>query len=231
MAEDAASRYVAARLAEKRWRQADLGRASGLDKNTISTFMTGKSKPSLATLGKIEDALDLTPGTLAALGEDTEEPAWFRSSGPDRRLARASEEDLLAELTHRVVQMKGELERLRESAEEMKSIQSRREQYLAEHGDDDEHHRSLGAKIAFLVHKSEHDGWTTDDEADWQELWDLVHLEMLLAEYKGVPSEGAKPAAVTPIGHAEQRRQRILEDGQPVETAADDRTNPPRSES
>ncbi len=42
---------------------------------------------------------------------------------------------------------------------------------------------------------------------------------------------GTKPAPVTPIGHAEQRRQRILEDGQPVETAADDRTNPPRSES
>lgn len=62
-------------LRARRWSQADLSRASGVDKNTISDFLTGKRRPADFTLAKIEAALGLIPGTLAALGEDPERRA------------------------------------------------------------------------------------------------------------------------------------------------------------
>lgn len=83
--------YVAAQLRAKRWKQADLVRETGLDKNTISDFMTGKRKPSLDTLSKIEDALDLIRGTLAGLGEDSR-----AGTGPASPRARLIEEELQA---------------------------------------------------------------------------------------------------------------------------------------
>lgn len=104
MTEDAKARYVAARLAEKRWKQADLVRETGLDKNTISDFLSGKREPSLATLAKIEDALVLTRGTLAALGEDPS--AGQPAEGPAAAAAHLTDEELLADLTYRLQQLK-----------------------------------------------------------------------------------------------------------------------------
>lgn len=42
MTEGSAPKFVLARLTERRWRQADLPRETGLDKNTISDFLTEK---------------------------------------------------------------------------------------------------------------------------------------------------------------------------------------------
>lgn len=112
MAEDPIAKFVSVRLAEKRWRQADLVRASGVDKNTISTFMTGKSKPSPVTLAKIETALGLTPGTLADIGEEDEKETRRAARIAevqrldDPLLREASDEQLLAELGWRLVQLR-----------------------------------------------------------------------------------------------------------------------------
>jgi len=108
MAEDPIAKFVSVRLAEKRWRQADLVRASGVDKNTISTFMTGKSKPSPVTLAKIETALGLTPGTLADIGEEDLRAARVAEQQrlDDPTLREASDEQLLAELGWRLVQLR-----------------------------------------------------------------------------------------------------------------------------
>jgi len=70
MAEDALARFVATELAKRGWNQTDLGREARLNKNTLTDFFNGRSRPSRRTLARIEDALDLTLGTLAALGED-----------------------------------------------------------------------------------------------------------------------------------------------------------------
>lgn len=190
---DTKADYVAAKLRAKRWKQADLVRETGLDKNTISDFMTGKRKASLDTLGKIEDALDLTRGTLAALGEEPE-PGFVRAAASDRTIGHADEEELLVELTYRMRQLKREIARLREPADEMLQLRARRDQFLNEHADDSEYLRSLRDKIMSLVFKSEAEGLGVDDESEWSRLWDLVHLEMLRADY---------PLAVRAIGSSE----------------------------
>lgn len=108
MAETTTAAFVAARLAERQWNQSDLVRASGVDKNTISTFMTGKTRaPSRATLAKIEAALGLTPGTLAAIGEDPHAgPPAATDKTTTPTLREATDEELLAELGYRMIQLR-----------------------------------------------------------------------------------------------------------------------------
>lgn len=117
MTEDLRNRIRLA-LAERGWTQADLVRKSGVDKNTISTLMTGKATPRPSTLGKIEAALGLTPGTLAAPGEDDQlaEPAWARLAEAD--LSSYPDEVLLAELGARLRHFKGLARDLRGALEE-----------------------------------------------------------------------------------------------------------------
>jgi transcriptional regulator with XRE-family HTH domain len=67
-------RVVQARLAELGWKQGDLVREAGVNKNTISGYLLGHQKPRAATLARIEHALGLTHGTLTASGDD-ERPA------------------------------------------------------------------------------------------------------------------------------------------------------------
>lgn len=100
--EELIGQRVRAALSDHRWRQSDLVRATGLDKNTVSAIVNGRQRASDATLGRIEAGLGMTPGTLAAAGEDA--PA----AGPSPDLAGASPEDLLAALTHKVLGLREE---------------------------------------------------------------------------------------------------------------------------
>ena len=104
MKEKDARSVVRSALASKRWSQADLSRAADVDKNTISDFLTGKRQASLPTLAKIEVALGMTPGTLAAIGE---EPLAEPSSA-------LSDAELLAELGYRLTRLQRENDELRE---------------------------------------------------------------------------------------------------------------------
>ena len=67
-------RAVQTRLAELGWKQGDLVREAGVNKNTVSGYLLGRQKPRAATLARIERALGMTSGMLTAAGED-EPPA------------------------------------------------------------------------------------------------------------------------------------------------------------
>lgn len=110
----AAAQRVMARLSEKGWSRATLAREAGVDPATITDFLNGKRWPILATLGKIEAALSLTPGTLAALGEETipAEPAT-----PERP-SELTDADLLAELGYRLTRLQRENTELRQRLQE-----------------------------------------------------------------------------------------------------------------
>lgn len=116
MAEDAAqriARYVASELVRRGWTQAELAQAAGVNKNTITSFMRGEASPR--TVKKVEAGLGMTPGTLAAAGEDTPD------AGPSPALAGASPEDLLAALTHKVLGLREENARLQERVEHLEA--------------------------------------------------------------------------------------------------------------
>lgn len=98
--EEAVAARLRAALADKRWRQSDLVRSTGLDKNTVSAIVNAKQRASDATLGAIEDALGLTRGTLAA-SEPEERPMPVRPS-EETYLSAASEAEIMAELTYRI---------------------------------------------------------------------------------------------------------------------------------
>lgn len=113
--EELIGQRVRAALSSHQWRQSDLVRATGLDKNTISAIANGRQRASDATLGRIETAFGMTPGTLAAAGEDTPD------TGPAPALAGASPEDLLAALTHKVLGLREENARLQERIEQLEA--------------------------------------------------------------------------------------------------------------
>ncbi|MFT4227956.1 helix-turn-helix domain-containing protein [Micropruina sp.] len=110
MTEDA-RRRVAVHLAERGWNQSDLVEATGINKNTISDFLSGRTvNPSRRTLARIEGALGLTPGTLVDAGEDPE-PATPGDRGRETpSLREATDEELLAELGYRIVQLRRDAE-------------------------------------------------------------------------------------------------------------------------
>lgn len=113
--EELIGQRVRAALSDHRWRQSDLVRATGLDKNTVSAIVNGRQRASDATLGRIEAGLGMTPGTLAAAGEDTPD------AGPSPALVSASPEDLLAALTHKVLGLREENARLHERIEQLET--------------------------------------------------------------------------------------------------------------
>lgn len=116
MTEDAAQRiahYVASELVKRGWTQVKLAQAAGVNKNTITAFMRGEASPR--TMKKVEAGLGMTPGTLAAAGEDTPD------AGPSPALVSASPEDLLAALTHKVLGLREENARLHERIEQLET--------------------------------------------------------------------------------------------------------------
>lgn len=97
--EEAVAARLRKALSRKQWRQSDLVRATGLDKNTISALVNAQQRASEATLGKIEAALDLTPGTLAGSAPE-DRPASPRP--PEGiSLSTASVPEIMTELTYR----------------------------------------------------------------------------------------------------------------------------------
>lgn len=176
-----------------------------VDPQTLGDFLAGRRWPIGATLAKIETALELTPGTLAVTGEDPE-PPFMRPASADRAIGQLGEEDLLAELAYRVRQLKHEIDQLREPAEEMNRLRSRREAFLQQHKDDDDELRSVSHDITALVFKSEHEGWNADDESDWSRLWDRVLLRMLTAQIR--PDELATRRRQTPVLQTRAARPR-----------------------
>lgn len=116
MTEDAAqriARYVAGELVRRGWTQAELAKAAGVNKNTITSFMRGEA--SARTIKKVETGLGMTPGTLAAAGEDAPD------AGSSPALAAASPEDLLAALTHKVLGLREENARLQDRIEQLET--------------------------------------------------------------------------------------------------------------
>ncbi|MFT3877165.1 MAG: helix-turn-helix transcriptional regulator [Propioniciclava sp.] len=114
--------------------RSSLSRKSGVDPNTVSDFLNGLRWPILKTLAKIEAALGLTPGTLAALGED---PHLGEADPPNGTvttptLRSATDEELLAELGYRMVQLRRAAEDA--TASGPASMQERRHRQVLEQG-------------------------------------------------------------------------------------------------
>lgn len=111
MAEETLGAFLAAALARKKLTGQDLARAAGLNKNTVSALLNDRiERPSRITLSKIETALGLTPGTLAAIGEDA--PAGAPAERPD--LGALSDADLIGELGYRLTRLQRENDELSE---------------------------------------------------------------------------------------------------------------------
>ncbi len=68
--EDAARRMVLAFMSERELDNAAMAKLAKIDVNTLGDFLAGKRWPRTSTLGKLDKALGLTPGTLAAVGEE-----------------------------------------------------------------------------------------------------------------------------------------------------------------
>ncbi len=107
----AARRRAEAEMAQRGWNQSDLARESRVDPKTVSTFLSGSRWPARATLAKIDEALELTRGTLAGIGDESQPAVPAQDS--DALIAELDEEDLLAELAYRVRRLKRENTELR----------------------------------------------------------------------------------------------------------------------
>ena len=139
-------------LAERGWTQSDLVRASGVDKNTLSGLINGKSQPRDATLGRIEAALGLTPDMLAARGED--QPRSGSSFDSSRDLAKVPDAELVSELAYRVERYR----RIAEADEAPAVLERRRAK----------------ARKEFLAGVSEH----SDEYHQWlKREWDALDFE------------------------------------------------------
>ena len=85
---------------------------AGVDQGTLSDFLSGNRWPINRTLNKIETALNLKEGTLAALGEKT--PPEEAPKIPEQTsLADATPDELTAELTYRIKALTREIEELK----------------------------------------------------------------------------------------------------------------------
>lgn len=87
MAENPQALHAAARMQALGWNQTDLAREAGVDEGTISDFLAHKRRPRRGTIGRIEAALGVTPGTLGATGEDP--PAKAPSEMSEAELVQA----------------------------------------------------------------------------------------------------------------------------------------------
>lgn len=78
---------IARRMAVARMKPAELASASGLDDSQMSKVLAGRAGLSLASLGRIAQALGCSRAEiLAAADGDTEPPPARRRPAPSRRL-------------------------------------------------------------------------------------------------------------------------------------------------
>ncbi len=66
----AALEFVLRELHLHNWDKVDLARETGLDAGTVGDLLAGKRWPRIKTLGKIEAALECSPGMLQAIAEE-----------------------------------------------------------------------------------------------------------------------------------------------------------------
>lgn len=198
-------------LAARGWTQTDLVRASGVDKNTLSGLINGKSQPRAATLGRLEAALGLSPGDLAGPGEDR--PFRLGHSaldGPDRlqvELANAADAEVTSELSYRleslrrqVAEMASLIESNREAVERERRRNGRRKEFLG-HIDEDspEGLQRILQEVTNLVFESQEGAgsWKVDHQAAWEALCDTVDAlawaednDLVVVERLAGPDEG-----------------------------------------
>lgn len=153
---------VTAAMARQGLTRSGLSRKSGVDPNTVSDFLNGLRWPLLKTLARIEGALGLTPGTLAALGED---PGTGEAGAPAEptttpTLRGASDEELLTELGYRMVQLRRSVEDAAAHDGKPVSMQERRRQRMLEQGQPVDRAADSGASEGDQVRAllDEHDG-------------------------------------------------------------------------
>lgn len=65
---------LAEALVAKNWKQADLAKALGIYQQTVSKWVRGETRPRPGDLGRIEEVLDLRPGSLFLVSGYVESP-------------------------------------------------------------------------------------------------------------------------------------------------------------
>lgn len=201
MTTEAIGRRLRTLLAERDWTQSDLVRASGVDKNTLSGLMTGKTQPRPATLAKIESALGLTLGTLEALGE---EPAWGSEGRPgsdsSADLGRIGNDELIGELSERLRALRRRVRELEPLAERELARERERQRFLAAvtEGSDPEH-QWIAHQCERLAYMSEEESWGSE-EARLAEYLD-AKIDALLFQ-QAEEAQRDPVGGTTPLGDA-----------------------------
>lgn len=103
-----------------------LARRAQIDPQTLGDFLAGRRWPRTSTLAKIERALGMTPGTLAAIGE---EGLTVRSAQDNatvqRALREATASELLMTLAHKIAEMQNQVDELESQRREDSLIRQR----------------------------------------------------------------------------------------------------------
>lgn len=208
----------------------ELAEMSEVDPATAGDFLAGRRWPRAATLSKLEKAVGLTPGMLAALGEESVSPA--------APLDQASTRRLVALLTQRFIDMEETLSEWAVPAARYERRHDRTYGFALKFESSD---GVLGdaARVVTSADIIEATRPLTDEEeARLDEAVLLLDAHRWQAEAKG------RQAKKTPLGDAlaglrgdqdeppagegatihplNPKHQRMLEDAQEAETAADD---------
>lgn len=211
----------------------ELAEASGVDPATAGDFLAGRRWPRAATLSKLEKAVGLTPGTLAALGEE--------AMAPSVPLDQASTRRLVALLTQRFVEMEELLSQWATPAARYERRSDETFTFALRHESEDgpvgdaarivtgadliENTRALTAEeearldraVLLLDAYRWHEGVAKTAATDQGSLADD------LARLRDQREDEREPAPVTPINH---KRERLLRDALPVDEAAYDGDEP-----
>lgn len=166
----------------RNWTIGDLASHAGADPATVGDFLAGKRWPRVGTLGKIEDALEMTRGTLAALGEEQSIPG--ESPSPASTLGAATDSELTSELTYRieklrreVAEMRRRIEADREAVERERRRQERRVDFLGSINEDSaEDLQQIAHEWMTLAYESQEGAgsWKADHQSAWEALCDTI---------------------------------------------------------
>lgn len=176
---------------DRGWNQTDLVRESGVDKNTISAFLTGKTdRPATRTLAKIEDALGLTHGMLEESGEDI--PANWR------RLLESIPPTLLATaLGRRVADMNETITDWHTPASRFQSLEFTLYSFAFDHVSDP---GRIGEACRRFVEFDEIDakrGTTPTEEAEFNEL--VIEIAALYWAHRPRARRSTRLSSVAPV--------------------------------
>ncbi|GAA2180973.1 hypothetical protein GCM10009785_13980 [Brooklawnia cerclae] len=183
----------AARLAVRRAMAGETQQAfaerAGVDQTTLGTFLNGSRWPRSSTLTKIEDALSLTPGTLAAFGEEVL-PA--PDDGPERTEAsKLTDDQLLTELTYRVARLRRRVEELEEPAGRELARERERLEFLRTLDADDREGQDIGEEWTALNWLADERGWGPEDASNYELL--CRRLDALIYQRRAERERGSAP--------------------------------------